>query len=106
MKRFLIPLVLVLVHAALVILIGTLIASSPDPESEMAWVLFFFIDFPASLCIFAPPPTFSSTLSSFAVPILFLGTIQWGLIGIVLQAVVSWLWRSWHGDKGVEHDDQ
>ncbi|MGA2034920.1 MAG: hypothetical protein ABSG68_21945 [Thermoguttaceae bacterium] len=106
MKRFWLPLILVLIHAVLVIFVGTLIALSPDPEAEMAWVLFFFIDFPASLCIFAPPPAFLSTLSSFAVPILFLGTIQWGLIGIVLQAVVNWLWRSWHGGKGVEHGDQ
>ena len=90
MKNFLIPLVLVLVHAVLVALVGTLIALSPDPETEMAWILFFFIDFPISLCIFAPPPTFSSALSSFAVPILFLGTIQRGLVGFVLQAIVNW----------------
>jgi len=85
---------------------GAAIASSSDGEAEMAWCLFFFIDFPASLCIFAPPPTFSSTLSSFAIPILFLGTIQWGLIGIVIQAIVNWLRRPRHGGKGGEHGDQ
>jgi hypothetical protein len=84
-KYVLIPLVLVLVHAALVIFIGTLVALSPDPETEMAWGLFFFIDFPVSLCLFEPPPTFASTLSSFAIPVFFLGTMQWGTIGIVLQ---------------------
>ena len=102
MKRFLIPLTLVLIHAALVILIGTLIALSPDGEAGMAWCLFFFIDFPVSLCIFAPPPTFASTLSSFPIPILFLGTIQWAVVGFPFQAIVNWFRRG----KGTERGDQ
>ena len=101
MKRFWLPLTLVLIHAALVAVMGAAIASSSDGEAEMGWCLFFFIDFPVSLCIFAPPPTFSSTLSSFAFPILFLGTIQWGMIGILLQTIVNWF----HRGKGTEHGD-
>ena len=96
MKRFLIPLVLVLIHAALVILIGTLIASSSDGEAEMAWLLFLVIDFPVSLCIFVRPS------GSPVIPILFLGTIQWGIIGIVFQAIVNWFRRG----KGAKHGDQ
>jgi len=96
MKRFLIPLVLVLIHAALVILIGTLIALSPDGEAEMAWAIFLVIDFPVSLCIFAQPS------GSLAIPILLLGTIQWGIIGIVVQTIVN----SFRRGKGTEHGDQ
>ena len=93
MKRLWIPLVLVLIHAALVAIMGASIALSRDPEAGMAWGTFFFIDYPLSLCIFAPPPTFSSTLDAFALPILFLGTVQWGTVGFVAGSVVKWLRR-------------
>jgi len=102
MTRFLIPLVLVLIHAALVILIGSLIASSADSEAAMAWGLFLFIDFPVSLCFFALPPPFTTSRYLIAIPILFLGTIQWGIIGIVLQAIVNWFRRG----KRAEHGEQ
>jgi hypothetical protein len=88
-KRFLIPLILVLIHAALVVITTTLVATSPDPETEMIWTAFYYIDFPASRWIFAPPPTFTSTVSSFTLPILFVGSIQWGAIGFALQAILK-----------------
>ncbi len=93
MKLFLIPLALVLIHTVLVAIVGTTVALSPDPEAGFAWCTFFFIDFPISLCIFAPPPTFSSTFDSLALPILVLGTIQWSIVGFAIQGVVRWLWH-------------
>jgi len=89
-------LILVLIRAALVIHIGILIALNPDPEAEMFWCLFLsivVIDFPVSLCIFALPPPFTTSAYLIAIPILFLGTIQWGIIGIVLQRIVNWFRR-------------
>jgi hypothetical protein len=103
MRYFLAPLVLILVHATLVALVGADIALSPDPETQMAWCLFFFIDFPLSLFIFAPPPTFASTVDSFALSILVLGTIQWAVVGIGIQTLVNWFRRSRHAGKGAEH---
>jgi hypothetical protein len=92
-KHFLIPVILVLVHAALVVIARTLIAISPDPESEMIWTAFYYIDFPLSRWIFAPPPTFTSTLSSFTLPILFVGTIQRSAVGFALQAILKLFFR-------------
>ena len=90
MKHVLIPLVLVLIQRVLLVAIARVdIALSPDPETEMVWLIFYFTDFPISRCIFAS--NFSSKLSSFALPILFLGTIPWGIIGFVIQGVLKWL---------------
>ena len=94
-----------IIHAALVIHIGILIALNPDPEEAMFWCLFLsilVIDFPVSLCIFALPPSSATSAYLIAIPILFLGTIQWGMIGIVLQKIVNWFRR---GNKA-EIDDE
>ena len=102
MKRFLIPLVLVLIHAALVVFVGAEIALSPDPaETEMAWLLFLFIDFPMSLCYPALWDGFSPVM--IALPILLIGTIQWGIVGFLLQKAVAWFRRR---KKGAKHGDQ
>ncbi len=93
MKYFFIPVVLILVHATLVTLTAAHIVLG-HPEDAMAWCLFFVIDFPLSRLIFPPPPIFESSSLLIAIPILFLGTIQWATIGIGIQTLVNWFRRS------------
>jgi hypothetical protein len=95
MKRFWIPLTLVLIHAGLAAFLGLTIALGSDGEAKMGWAAFFLIDFPVSLCLLAPPPAEDPTL-----PIFILGTIQWGIIGFVFP---RWFRRK---DKGAEHGNQ
>jgi hypothetical protein len=92
LKRFQIPLVSIAAHAVLVALIATSIAISSDPEAGMIWVIFDYIDYPMSLCIDSLPHFFTSNA---LVPwtILGVGTIQWGLIGLLLQGVLYSLCR-------------
>src|SRR5262245_6991937 len=72
------PMILIVVHAALVSLMGIIcIACSGGGNLEMAWILFALVDFPiflVALRIFALP--FVAVLNPTA--ILVLGTIQWG----------------------------
>ena len=90
MKRFWIPLVGVLAHATLVALIGTEISLSHDPEAGMVWRMFDYFDYPMLLCIDLLPQIFSSN-ALVVWTILVVGTIQWGLVGLVLQQVVKWI---------------
>lgn len=93
LKRFSIPLVLMLAHAFLVALIAIHIALSSDPEAGMVWIAFNYFDYPLSMCIDLLPHFFTSNA---IVPwtILTVGTIQWGIIGLVLQRVLHWLRRN------------
>lgn len=88
LRRFSIPLVLVLAHAVLVILTGTDIALSSDPEAGMVWIIFAHIDYPISLCFDLLPTVFLTSRVLCGLPVLLLGTIQWGIIGLLLQGVV------------------
>jgi hypothetical protein len=93
LKHFSIPLVLMAAHAVLVALIATSIAMSSDPEAGMIWIAFNYFDYPISLCIDLLPHFFTSNA---VVPftILGVGTIQWGIVGLVLQGVAGLLRRS------------
>ena len=88
-KRFWIPLILMLAHATLVALVAIHISLSPDPEASMVWRVFLDIDYPMSLCIDSLPPIFSSN-ALIVLTILTVGTIQWGIVGLVLQQVMKW----------------
>jgi hypothetical protein len=89
-RRFWIPVVAVLAHATLVALTGTEIALSDNPEAGMVWRIFLDIDYPMSLCIELLPQIFrSNTLIVWT--ILVVGTIQWGLVGLVLQQAAKWI---------------
>ena len=92
LKRFSIPLVLMLAHAFLVGLIAIHIALSSDPEAGMVWIAFNYFDYPLSLCIDLLPNFFTSNA---VVPftILGVGTIQWGIVGLVFQGTLYGLRR-------------
>jgi hypothetical protein len=85
-KRLWIPLVLVLLHTALVILAGVNIALSHDPEMCMIWRLFWDIDYPIARCLDFIPPIFSSN-ALIPWTILVLGTIQWGIVGFAIRGI-------------------
>ena len=87
MKRFQIPLVLVLGHATFVALTGIEVALYPDPEGGMIWLVVSDLDYPISRCIDSLPLVFSSN-RLFAWTLLALGTVQWGIVGLVLQGIV------------------
>ena len=80
---FLLPLVLICIHSAMVALVAVAISTSPDPEAGMAWVLPFYADFPASLLIRAMPHGNAMVL------FLIVGGVYWGIIG----AIIQFLWR-------------
>lgn len=88
LKCFWIPLVLVLAHATLVILTAIDIALSADPEAGMVWIIFNVIDCPMSSFFGSMPTIFLTSRVLFGLPVLLLGTIQWGIIGLVLQGIV------------------
>lgn len=94
LKRFQIPLILVAAHAVLVALIAASIATSSDPEAGMVWIAFNDFDYPLSQCIDFLPHFF---MSNALVPWTFLtvGTIQWGIVGLVLQGVICFFCRIW-----------
>ncbi len=89
LKRFRIPLVLVATHAVLVAVITLDIAMSPDPMAGMIWIIFDGIDYPISIFFSTFPSVFQTSRTLFAVPVLLLGTIQWGIVGLVVQGIVD-----------------
>ena len=83
-KRFLLPVVLICAHSAMVVLVAVAISKSPDPEAGMAWVLPYCADFPASLLIRVFFPVLGGPVS-----FLVVGGVYWGIIGVIIQS----LWR-------------
>ena len=79
---------LVLAHAVLVILTAIDIALSADPEAGMVWIIFNVIDCPISAFFGSMPTIFLTSRVLFGLPVLLLGTIQWGIVGFVLQGIV------------------
>lgn len=90
LKRFSIPLVLIATHAVLVALVALSIKLSSEPEAGMGWIMFVIIDFPLSHCINLLPPIFS-TDALFPWTVLGVGTVQWGIVGLVLQLSAMWI---------------
>ncbi len=85
-RWLLLPLVLICVHTAMVVLIAVAIATSPDPQAGMAWVLPYCTDCPASLLARA----LVATSDWHPVVIwLIVGGVYWGIIGAIIQS----LWR-------------
>ena len=58
----------------------------------MGWIIFVYIDYPLSQCIRLLPPIFSSN-ALFPWTVLGVGTIQWGIVGLVLQLSAMWIRR-------------
>jgi hypothetical protein len=89
-KRFWIPLTLVLIHAVAVAMLSIHIALS-SPVEVMAWIIFVYIDFPMSLCFNLLPSIIKSSNILISLTFLVAGTIQWGIVGFALQYVVRFL---------------
>jgi hypothetical protein len=92
-KYFSFPLVLVLIHAVLVGVTGIFTALSSHPMAGMMWLMFDYIDYPISLCLASSSPMFFSTPILFPLIVLVAGTIQWSIVGFVLQGVYRSLAR-------------
>jgi hypothetical protein len=91
LRWFLLPTILVGLHTALIALTTISVAISSDTEAVMAWILPYYIDYPASQLI----QTFDMTSESQQ-PIfyLILGVVYWGFVGILLQS--AWkLYARW-----------
>jgi hypothetical protein len=96
-KWWLLPAVLIAVHSGLILLLTVSIASSPDSEASMGWILPYYIDFPASYL-----GEVCGINSNWQVPIFFLalGILYWGLIGIAIQAGWARLVRRYQAKHG------
>ena len=88
-RWFLLPGILVSLHSAIVLWAGWSVASSPDAETGLVWLIPYYLDYPASLLLL----TFGMSLNLGA-PVLtafffVLGLLYWGIMGSLIQA----LWR-------------
>ena len=85
-RWLLLPTILVCIHSTLVVLLAISVATSRDTEAVMAWILPFYMDYPASLLMHVFDMTSDSQLPVF---FFILGVAYWGTIGILIQSV----WR-------------
>jgi hypothetical protein len=77
--------ILVLLHA--LVIAGNLVAfyTSQDPERAFIWVYGFFASYPSSLLIRVIRPSDGVAL---AATLLLIGTLQWGIIGVAIDAII------------------
>ncbi len=96
-RWLLLPIILVCTHSALVVLLAIAVAMSADTEAAMAWILPYYIDYPASLLVSVFGMTSDSQLPVF---FFFLGVVYWGAIGILIQSVWGWFSRRCKSNAG------
>jgi hypothetical protein len=78
-----VPIVAVLVQAAVVCLVWVLVRTSDDPEAGMAWTLVGWLDWPFSLAF---PVGDERTIVLAA---LTIGSLHWLAIGLEVQVFVN-----------------
>ena len=88
-RWFLLHVILVGLHSAVVLWAAWAVASSHETETGLVWLIPYYLDYPAALLLF----TFGMSLDLDA-PVLTafffaLGLLYWGIIGSLIQA----LWR-------------
>ena len=102
---------LAVIHFLGVVVLGYLIANSPDGEAVMAWLLFISIDFPVSLGMQPVGHLVYSfdfnaldnqgnysiyrDIDNFWFPALYcgiFGTIWWYYLPQILRGAVRWFW--------------
>ena len=77
--------ILILVHALVVA--GNLVAfyTSEDPQRAFIWVYGFFASYPSSLLTRVIKPSDGIAL---AATLLVTGTLQWGIVGVAIDAII------------------
>src|SRR6266481_5590163 len=77
-------------HAIVLFAIATLFYTSHDSERQWVWFYAVIVDYPCSLVTGFLPDWGDATYTAV---MLFAGTFQWGIVGIVTDSVVCYFRR-------------
>jgi hypothetical protein len=84
-KRWPVAAVLASLHAIALLVIAILFYTSHDPERVFIWIYGFLASYPSSLLVRFLT---NSNEAILAVSLLLIGTLQWGIIGISIDAII------------------
>jgi hypothetical protein len=85
MRRWLTATILVLLHAVAFLATTVWFYTSRDPERIWIWVYGFFASYPSSLLVRFLPQGSDAALGP---ALLVVGTLQWGIIGVIIDAII------------------
>ena len=84
---------LFVVHAAFVLLLYIMWATDSSIERGMIWMTVFILDYPSSY-LFVDRP---GATELFAISVIFIGGLQWALVGAVLDLLRRFVRRRQSG---------
>jgi hypothetical protein len=95
LRRWPIASVLIILHAIILVTAATLFYTSHEPERQWVWVYAIMAGYPSSLAIEFLPHWFLPYWgeATFATILLLTGTLQWGVVGAVVDSIVHWFSR-------------
>jgi hypothetical protein len=86
LKKWWLPAILIATHTALVFTLYLVIRISHDSEAVALWAITYPIDYPTSKIVAAISPTYGIET---ALVLVFVGGIHWGVIGVLLRAIMK-----------------
>ncbi len=84
-KRWPVAALLASLHAVALFVIAILFYTSHDPERVFIWIYGFLASYPSSLLVRFLT---NGNEAILAVSLFFIGTLQWGIIGVCIDAIV------------------
>jgi hypothetical protein len=89
-KRWPVASVLIVLHAIVVLTTATWFYTSHDPERLWIWVYAIIASYPSSALVRFLA---HGSEAAFAAALLLLGTFQWGIVGVVIDAIIHYFRR-------------
>jgi hypothetical protein len=103
-RRFWLPLTLVMLHTVMFAAVAAEVAKRPDNWGRLQWLGLAVIDFPISMIPLALEERFELAAQVFPLLMLILGTIQWTVVGLILHYLARMIRYSYQYVVKGRHD--